>query len=207
MTSPIVPYVPVNHGPNASAVRKIGAKGEAVFCQEECHRFRLDRDLVTDRSHFMSDPYLKNVNFILLNPSTADQDHDDPTIRRCIGFANEWGYESLTITNLFAIRATDPKVLKQYDFNLTSAHHMNDEAIGLAARDSNHVIVAWGIHGIQDGRGWSVCRLLLNMGIKVEALAVTKWGYPKHPLYLPANLIGEPFTIHPTSGLAQAVAK
>ncbi len=198
------PYMPTNHSDKGELVKWTGAKGSAVFCRQACHRFRLDRDLVLDRksTNFTPDPYLKNVNFVLLNPSTADADEDDPTIRRCTGFANEWGYESLTITNLFAIRSTDPNKLKVLDYDLTAAAHLNDKAIGTAAEQANQVVVAWGTWGRQDTRGFGVFSLLRHMGIQVDSLGVTKHGFPKHPLYLRGDSIGEPYLTHPHPGQA-----
>lgn len=121
------------------------------------------------------------VAFIGLNPSTADENTDDPTIRRCIAFAQSWGYGRLYMVNLFALRATDPKVMK--------AHHepigkMNDERIRQIYRASDIVIAAWGKDGTHLNRDRRVRAMLPNL----YALRISnKTDQPWHPLYLPAD--------------------
>lgn len=120
------------------------------------------------------------VNFIGLNPSTADATLDDPTIRRCIGFAKTWGFDALWMTNLFALRATDPKVMLAAEEPFGS---MNDVAIKTAAIRSELVVAAWGVHGAHldaDVNARATLRHLHHLGL-------TKGGHPKHPLYLRAE--------------------
>ncbi len=119
--------------------------------------------------------------FIGLNPSTADETNDDPTIRRCIAFARDWGYSALCMTNLFAYRATDPaKMLVQAD----PVGPDNDKTLLQLAGGSEIVVAAWGIHGDHRGRADEVRRMLPRL----HYLGLTKDGYPKHPLYLPKTL-------------------
>ena len=128
------------------------------------------------------------VNFVLLNPSTADETNDDPTIRRCVGFAKEWGYGAVCITNLFAFRATDPSVMKG---QLTPVGPEGDEWIIKCAREADVVVAAWGTHGAYNDRDNEVLGIL--KGVKLSCLGVTKDGHPRHPLYLPKGLKPKPF--------------
>lgn len=118
------------------------------------------------------------VAFIGLNPSTADETNDDPTIRRCIRFALSWGGGTLVMLNIFGFRATDPRDMKR-------AHDPvgpeNDKYIVRAAREADIVVAAWGVHGSYLARDEEVLKIL---PLQPEALGVTKDGYPRHPLYV-----------------------
>lgn len=117
--------------------------------------------------------------FVMLNPSTADADHDDPTIRRCIGFARREGCGRLEVVNLFAFRATSPAAMKaasdpvgpDNDFRIREATN----------RPSPLVIAAWGSHGNFRGRSAEV---LARFGGDWACLGRTSAGEPKHPLYI-----------------------
>mgnify|MGYP002133234169 CR=1 FL=1 len=124
-------------------------------------------------------------NFLMLNPSTATATEDDPTIRRCIGFAKGWGYGVLYVTNLFALRATDPRELYKH---AEPVGPDNDRCILTAATGSQLVVAAWGVHGAHRDRGADVARLIRKAGVKLHCLGTTKDGHPRHPLYLPAAL-------------------
>ncbi len=121
--------------------------------------------------------------FVMLNPSTADGDVDDPTIRRCVGFAKSWGYGWLSVVNLFAYRATDPKEL----FKAGDAVHgpRNQEVIERAATHAGIIVCAWGAHKSADWQAETVRGWL--HGETLYALGFTKSGHPRHPLYLPAD--------------------
>ena len=119
--------------------------------------------------------------FIGLNPSTADATLDDPTIRRCVGFAKSWGFGGLMMLNLFAYRATDPAGMKAA---LDPIGPENDEALHFAHSNTTTVIAAWGAHGTFKGRAQQVRAMLPRL----HYLRLTKDGYPGHPLYLPAHL-------------------
>lgn len=125
--------------------------------------------------------------FIGLNPSTADENIDDPTIRRCIRFAKDWGYGRLIMTNLFAFRATDPRDMKAEEFPIGG--HENDLALRSLADSAGVVIAAWGVHGIHQDRAAGVKKMIPNL----HCLGLTKDGHPRHPLYMPANSKPLPF--------------
>ena len=99
----------------------------------------------------------KRLVWVLLNPSTADARQDDPTIRRCVGFAKGWGYDGIQVVNLFAYRATDPRELKAV---VDPVGPRNDEFIERAARGHEMVVVAWGANGGLHGRGATMLRHL-----------------------------------------------
>lgn len=129
------------------------------------------------------------VTFVMLNPSTADERQDDPTIRRCISFAMQWGYQALTIVNLFALRATDPVRLYGHPDPVGPE---NDRWIREAAEDSARVVCAWGVHGALRDRGRHVLVLLEAIDRNVVwCFGKTKAAAPRHPLYLPGNSVLE----------------
>lgn len=134
-----------------------------------------------------------SVGFVLLNPSTADERHDDPTIRRCIAFAKRWQYGGLVLGNLFAFRSTDPASLK------TCADPVgpeNDDALRAVCAESagGLVICGWGSHGGLSGRSAQVLQLMRSeWKAKPAALALTKSGQPGHPLYLRGDADPFPF--------------
>ena len=120
--------------------------------------------------------------FIMLNPSTADDKIDDPTIVRCIEKAKRWGYGTILVVNLFAWRATDPGALAIAD---DPVGHGNDKAIWSTCQLADLVVVAWGTGGKLMDRGQRITTRLDNGGTKMKCLGVTKCGHPKHPLYIP----------------------
>lgn len=143
----------------------------------------------------------RGINFIMLNPSTADETLNDPTITRCIGFASRWQYTSLIVTNLFAFRATDPANLKRAADPVGAE---NDEYIRTVAMNSAAVVVAWGVHGVHQGRADYVMRLLNDAGVYPYCLGLTKGGHPKHPLYLRSDTALIPCVLRRAAGQAAA---
>lgn len=119
--------------------------------------------------------------FLMLNPSTADAFKNDPTVRRCVGFAQKWGFGTLIVTNIFAYRSTDPAGMLAVKDPVGA---LNDDAILWATSHAKMVVAAWGTHGSLLGRGNAVTRLLRNQGTKIHHLGLTKGGFPKHPLYV-----------------------
>lgn len=121
------------------------------------------------------------VMFIGLNPSTADATLDDPTIRRCIGFARAWGYSGLMMTNLFAWRDTEPRNMMAVTDPVGPD---NDRVLRLGYERAALTVAAWGAHGTHDGRDKVIRAMLPDL----HYLRLTKHGHPGHPLYLPAAL-------------------
>ena len=128
--------------------------------------------------------------FIMLNPSTADASADDPTIRRCIGFARRWDCGGIVVANLFAFRATDPDALASAADPI-GPH--NDAFIVEAARRGEVVVCAWGAHAEARGRDRAVANVLA--GRDLRCLGTTKDGHPRHPLYVRGDAVLEPFEV------------
>lgn len=126
--------------------------------------------------------WVKPALFIMLNPSTADAVQDDPTIRRCIGFAEREGCTSLTVVNLFALRATDPRELSKH---ADPVGPLNDQRIEemIDEHSLGIVVAAWGSHPMARKRGKDV---VAKFG-PFKCLGITKGGSPKHPLYIKAD--------------------
>lgn len=150
----------------------------AILSPDGIYRYQLGRR-VGDSS--------KTCVFIMLNPSTADMFTDDPTIRRCKGFARDWGCGRLLVVNLFAYRATDPEEMKAAD---DPVGPINDQYIIETARqaDKGFLICAWGNHGRYNYRDHDVITMLETDGIQPMCLRITKTGMPNHPVRLPGNL-------------------
>lgn len=145
-----------------------------VFSHDRAHRYTLWREWIGGRGY---------AQFIGLNPSTADEVHDDPTIRRCIAFAKAWGYSALCMTNAFAYRATDPAVMKKQADPIGPD---NNYWLVKIANDAEIVIAAWGVHGAYRERDRAV-RQLIEADSLLYCLGTTKDRHPKHPLYLRAD--------------------
>lgn len=118
--------------------------------------------------------------FIMLNPSTADASEDDPTIRRCMGFARSWGYGGICVVNLFAYRSTDPRALASVP---DPVGPRNDQQIDATLGGADLVVAAWGAHGTLGARSATV-RALVEKHRPLYHLGLTKNGSPRHPLYL-----------------------
>ncbi len=122
----------------------------------------------------------KTVSFIMLNPSRADAETNDPTITRCINFAKSWEYGRLEVVNLFAYRTSKPSLLKQAAEPIGKD---NDRFILESVEKSDRVILAWGNHGAWRQQDVYTLQLLKNYN-HLYSLGVTKRGCPRHPLYL-----------------------
>ena len=132
-----------------------------------------------------------SIGFILLNPSTADEIQNDPTIRRCIGYAKAWGFGGLVLGNLFGYRATKPEVMRAV---VDPVGPGNNEALRVICGEADgRIICGWGAHGSFMDRGKHVLTLLHGAGARPEALALTADGEPRHPLYLRGDL--KPFAL------------
>lgn len=143
----------------------------AIFSPCRRYRYVLWRDWIGGAG---------TVIFIGLNPSTADEENDDPTIRRCIGFAKAWGFESLCMLNLFAFRATNPQAMMAADDPVGPE---NDQFLAQHI-GACETIAAWGAGGWYRGRG----PFIHDIYPQLKMLRLTKGGHPCHPLYLPKTL-------------------
>lgn len=146
----------------------------AVLDPTRTYRYRLERTL---------GPESKTALFVMLNPSTADETQDDPTIRRCIAFAKREGCGRLVVCNLYALRSTDPTALR------TAADPKgpeNEDHLRRAAAEADIIVAAWG--GNHLGGVWPlrVAAILADQK-PLYTLKRTAKGDPGHPLYVPAN--------------------
>jgi hypothetical protein len=126
------------------------------------------------------------VTFIGLNPSTADETQDDPTIRRCVGFARRWGFARLKMLNLYAFRATDPRVMFQASDPVGPD---NDCTIAKVVGGSDLVVCAWGAAAGIEARAAAVLALVAAP----HCLGLTALARPRHPLYVRADTKPAPF--------------
>lgn len=133
------------------------------------------------------------VTWVMLNPSTADHQVDDNTIRRCMGFTDQFGYVAMAVVNLFALRSRDPKALARTEAEGGDpVGPLNDEHLKEVFSSSALVIAAWGAHAFAQPRAVAVRALAEDAGHTLLCLGRTKDGHPKHPLYLPWNAALEP---------------
>ncbi|KKN50921.1 hypothetical protein LCGC14_0627860 [marine sediment metagenome] len=146
----------------------------AKFSPDRIYRYRLWR--IWDNRKGI-------VLFIGLNPSTADENINDPTIRRCIGFAMGWGYSGMFMGNIFAFRNTYPEILKICNVDPLGAE--NDKELRAMNSEALQTVLCWGNDGLYKGRG----DIVVNMFPDAYSFGYTKQGQPKHPLYLPKNAI------------------
>lgn len=156
-------------------------RSSAVFSQCERYRYRLTRRWATGGQGMCA--------FICLNPSTADATQDDPTVRRCVNFSKDWGYDGFIMLNLFAFRATEPADMMAADDPVGPE---NDRWLLQTAKESSLVVAAWGADGVYRDRNRAVLGLLRAEGIALHYLELTKHREPRHPLYLKSDLKPKP---------------
>lgn len=121
--------------------------------------------------------------FVMLNPSTADAQNNDPTIRRCINFADIWGFKNMAVANLYAYRATKPKDLWKAEDPIGPR---NDYWLKSLTRHCSQIICAWGVNA-QSQRIVDFKALMASSESRMWCLGTTKNGSPRHPLYVKAN--------------------
>jgi hypothetical protein len=125
--------------------------------------------------------------WVMLNPSTADADQDDPTIRRCVRFARSWGFAGIVVRNLYALRATDPRALDKHPAPVGP----DNDAYLARCHAERFTVCAWGARGAA-----RATEALAAIGTAdLRCLSVTKDGQPGHPLYLRAD--AKPFHFSP----------
>ncbi|KIN75242.1 DUF1643 domain containing protein [Sulfitobacter noctilucae] len=149
------------------------APSTAVYSTCEAYRYSLTREWDADG---------RRLTFVMLNPSTATEVQNDPTVERCERRARHLGFGAFRVTNIFAFRATDPREMRRA---ADPVGPDNDTALTEAVEWADHIIAAWGTHGAHGGRGPEVATLLHRLGKPLFHLGLSKAGHPKHPLYLP----------------------
>lgn len=136
--------------------------------------------------------------FVMLNPSTADDMTNDPTIRRCLGFARSFGWRSFGVVNLFAARATDPADLWKHA-RPEGEGQLNDVSIEAAVEHADHVVAAWGASGGERARDRArvVVRNVARRFPLVawSCLGTTRDGSPRHPLYVHGATVLRPWSL------------
>ena len=145
---------------------------DAHFSKDRIYRYALWRTW---------DESKPKVLFVGLNPSTADEVQDDPTIRRCIRYSKDWGYGGYIMGNIFAYRSTNPKKLLDIDDPIGSK---NDYWLKKLNKEASLTIGAWGNHGKILDRGSQINQMFKTF----HCLKITKEGFPSHPLYLSSKL-------------------
>lgn len=137
------------------------------------------------------DPAGQKVMFVMLNPSKATEAHNDPTVGRCENRARALGFGAFRVTNLFALRETDPMKMRKH---IEPNGLENDAALLEGAAWADVTIAAWGVHGVHKNRHIEVIALFANHNLQLQALGLTKAGHPRHPLYLPYSAKPQPWT-------------
>ncbi len=165
--------------------------GRATFDETRTYRYTLHRRWASGG---------RRACFCLLNPSTADEYKLDPTLTRCLGYAQRWGFNAMEVVNIFSLRSTDPKGLREHEEPIGPG---NDRAIRTAARRADLMVVGWGSHGALLDRGQRVAQLLAPICEPV-CLGLTNAGAPRHPLYLRKDL--EPVAFSPAATSSPASA-
>ncbi len=149
----------------------------AVFSSCQRYRYRLDR---------IWDAALPPLAFGMLNPSTADHERNDPTIERCERRARAMGFGRLIVWNLFAYRATDPKILKkQPDPVGPDNDNFISDVLVETRKQQGKIVVGWGTHGVLLNRNSQILEIARALSVELYCLGTTNAGQPKHPLYVP----------------------
>lgn len=147
-------------------------KSLAVFSEDRKYRYALSR---------VWDNRGKILVFCMLNPSTADEIVNDPTIERCQRRAKQMGFGALVVVNIFALRSTDPKALYEEEDPYGPE---NMRIVLEMSKTADMVICGWGKHGALNNHGKFMLMRMRNHGIKPHALKINKDGSPAHPLYI-----------------------
>ena len=158
-----------------------GTDSSATYSPCETFRYSLTRSWDDTGPHAL---------FVMLNPSTASELRNDPTVGRCETRARKAGYGAFTVCNLFAFRATLPADLRRAEDPVGPE---NDRLLLECADAADLVICAWGVHGAFRERGTAVARLLATIERPLFHLGLTKAGHPRHPLYLSYAVTPEPW--------------
>lgn len=131
------------------------------------------------------------VCFVMLNPHKADAKSNDPTITRCVNFVRTWGYDRLSVVNLFAYMAKEPRELI---LRREPVGQLNDRYIYGSMVGADLIVAAWGNYGSHMGRSTRVLSMAKEWGLGLQCLDRNATGEPKHPLYLPKTATPLPFS-------------
>ena len=149
------------------------APSVAIYSDDRLHRYELTR---------IWDEGGRRAAFVMLNPSTATEIANDPTVERCERRARALGFGAFRVVNIFSYRATDPREMRA--FREPTGGAANDAAILAAADWADLVLCAWGVHGAHLDRGRTVEAMLRAGEHRLHSLGLSKAGHPKHPLYI-----------------------
>lgn len=128
------------------------------------------------------------ITWIMLNPSKADAEVDDPTIRRCMVFSQRFGYDAMVVVNLFAYRATDPRDLLEVGAEAALGPE-NGEWTRKACHQAAVIVAAWGtLSKPLRGAAGAISKIIQGDGYRLKCLGTTKDGQPRHPLYVRADV-------------------
>jgi hypothetical protein len=157
-------------------ITRTHVKGDApsTAIYSPCERYRYALTRIWDATG-------RKVSFVMLNPSTATEVQNDPTVERCERRARVLGFGSFRVTNIFAWRDTDPRAMRAAADPIGPE---NDAAIADAALWADQIVCGWGAHGEHLDRGVQVENLLRATDLPLHHLGLTKAGQPKHPLYI-----------------------
>ena len=162
----------------------------------ECEKYRY---ALTRSNSNPSDSQWSSIVFLMLNPSTADDVKPDPTVTRLKGFIDAWGVNGLIVVNLFAFRASKPKVmLAAHKEGIDIIGPKNDAFIRELCAFKN-VVCAWGANAHAQDRVEHVLKLLDEVGAQTWCMGVNDDGSPKHPLYLKGDTQLQPYPAPVTS--------
>ncbi|PZX15821.1 hypothetical protein LX81_02454 [Palleronia aestuarii] len=162
-------------------IRKAHQKGDAASeaHYSDCLRYRFDLTRIWQ-------PDGKRALFVMLNPSTATEVQNDPSVERCERRARTLGFGAFRVCNIFAWRDTDPKKMRAAPDPVGAE---NDAAILAGCDWADTIVCAWGTHGAHLDRGPEVERLMRGAGKPLHHLGLTKDGHPRHPLYIPYSAV------------------
>ncbi len=158
------------------------ASSTAVYSDCEHYRYALTRTW---------DPAGRKLLYIMLNPSRATEEQNDPTIERCERRARRLGFGAFRAVNIFAWRETDPRHLRRAAEPIGPE---NDASLLNAAAWADTILCAWGVHGAHLDRGPATETLLREAGHDLQSLGQTKHGHPRHPLYVGYAVTPRPWT-------------
>jgi hypothetical protein len=156
-------------------IAEVAIRKTAVLSDRGTYRYRLTRQWDLGKAM---------LPVCMLNPSTADADKDDPTIKALMRFADNWGYGGITVINLFAVRTSKPQEMKRHEWPHGADNRMHiEQVLSTARHTSTPVLAAWG----NDGAHWSrqdeeFCRIAKAAMVDLVCLGLTAGGFPKHPL-------------------------